>query len=660
MIALVLVLALLFPAALLSRKQGWGRCLLALIVAALAVTSDFLALERTMVPVSRMAGEQTVQGRVLEWEVTDYGSRYLLKTVSPPELKGRKARVYSYEEVAGETGDLIEVEAQLNTDIDRSEWGRGIYFHLLAGEHPIRLLEQKDTFRERILSRLDSIYQPPVRGLVQGVLLGDKEDLEQPFYEMMQGSGLVHLLAVSGIHITLIAMFSRWLFFFLDLPQTWSSVLSLLPVLGYLALAQFSPSAMRAALMAGMFVLGFVLCQEPDGLSALATAALILLIGNPFLLWSVSFQLSFGATLGILMCTPALSKSIQQLLPISWILGRARGRWETLVMGICSTVVASLAASMFSLPFLIFHFQTVPVWGILSSVLALWAVPPLMILSMGAVLFSLLNDWVGGSFFLMAERVLAGVSGLFARWILWVSKLVSQLPGSRLYLHEVGSLVCALLCVVLLILFVYRFDQITPLQQKRRVQCVVSCMVCCLCINAVAQQLMTQGVLSVFLTENAVILTRDGQGAVVGDVCTDYEAREIASILRCEGVEKMELLLCDRDTTKKSVGIDLLLKQVPARAVAVPQAGALYPHICRAAGDAKILTPERLKVQLLGGVTISCRSGTAEIWAGQKKILNSQQNYDIIKQDEDTFYLLREQPVLRLIMDGKAGNRDDF
>lgn len=660
MIALVLVLALMLPVVVLSRKQGWGRCLLVLTVAASAVTANFWALERTMVPVCQMEGEQIVQGKVLEWEVTNYGSRYLLKAEAPPQLKGKKTRVYSYEEVAGEIGDIIEVGAQLSTDIDRSEWGRGIYFHLLAGEHPVRLIEERDGIREGILSRLDALYQPPVRGLVQGVLLGEKEDLEQPFYEMMQDSGLIHLLAVSGIHITLMAMFSRWIFSFLDLPQTWSAVLSLLPVLGYLALAQFSPSAMRATLMAVMFVLGFVLCQEPDGLSALAVSAVTLLIGNPFLLWSISFQLSFGATLGILLCTPALTKSIQQLLPISWILGKVRGRWETLIMSLCSTMAASIAASVFSLPFLIFHFHTVPLWGILSSVFALWAVPPLMILAMGALLFSLIHDLTGGTLFLLVERVLVGVSGLFARWILLVSKLVSQLPGAQLHLHGVGNLVCAILCIVLFILFVYRFDKITLLQQKRRLQCVVSCIVCCICVNAVAQNLMNQGVLSVFSTENAMVLTRDGQGAVVGDVCTAYEAREIASILRCEGVKQMELLLCDRNTTNKSAGIDLLLEQVPARAVAVPKAGALYPHICRAAGESKVFSPNQLKVHLLGGVTISCQNGAAEIWAGQKKILNSQQNYAIMEQNEGAFYLLREQPVLRLMMDGKAGNRDDI
>lgn len=239
---------------------------------------------------------------------------------------------------------------------------------------------------------------------------------------------------------------------------------------------------------------------------------------------------------------------------------------------------------------------------------------------------------------------------------MFVSKLVSQMPGSQLYLHGVGNLVCSLICVILLILFVYHFDEITTWQQRSRVKCVVSCIICCLCVNAAAQHLMNQGVLNVFSTEHALILTRDGQGAVVGDVCTGYEAREIASILRCEGVEQMEILLCDRDTTTKSAGIDLLLEQVPARAVAVPESGALYPHICRAAGEAKVITPEQLQVQLLGGVTISCRSGEAEIWAGQKKILKSEQNYAIIEQEEGAYYLLRERPVLRLMLNGKAGS----
>ena len=72
MIALVLVLVLMLPVVMLSRKRGWGRCLLVLTVAAVAVTADFFALERTMVPIYQMQGEQTVQGKILKWEGTDY------------------------------------------------------------------------------------------------------------------------------------------------------------------------------------------------------------------------------------------------------------------------------------------------------------------------------------------------------------------------------------------------------------------------------------------------------------------------------------------------------------------------------------------------------------------------------------------------------------
>lgn len=240
----------------------------------------------------------------------------------------------------------------------------------------------------------------------------------------MEGAGLVHILAVSGIHISLMALSCTKFLEVFRLPKRYIKILVLLPVWGYVALAQFSPSAVRAGIMASIASLGWLLQRDSDNLCALAAAAMGIVAVSPFALYSVSFQLSFVVTLGIILCTSPLSFMLQQTKIMSFLLGRSGKRMERFWMGVCSTLAASTAATIFAMPVMLWYFHYTAIWGIFGSLFALWAVSPLMILSMLSILFGMLGDI---TVFVLVSKVTAGLAGLFARWILLVSKGISLL-----------------------------------------------------------------------------------------------------------------------------------------------------------------------------------------------------------------------------------------
>lgn len=139
-------------------------------------------------------------------------------------------------------------------------------------------------------------------GMVEGVLFGEREEIDRHFAQMLEDAGLVHILSVSGIHISLLASFCNGVFSRgEDNLRRFTGLLALLPVWGYIALAQFAPSAVRAGLMATLSAVGLLLHRERDALSALAVSAVAIVAFSPFSLYSVSFQLSFWVTLGILL-----------------------------------------------------------------------------------------------------------------------------------------------------------------------------------------------------------------------------------------------------------------------------------------------------------------------------------------------------------------------
>lgn len=662
--AAVLTLLLVLNALSLMRlpKRRMSLIWLVGVSVTAALIVEFASLERTVGRVQPFDGTSpTICARVLEWDRTDYGSKYLIETLDNESFPNHlRARLYTYQEQAAEAGDIIQITAPVTADIQNYDKSRGIYFYVFGGEAAVECIRSQELLRDRIIEETQTLYDDPVLGIVEGVLFGEKGNIEEPIRQMMTDAGLVHLLAVSGIHISLMGAFCGKLFSFVRIPKRFAALLSLGPVWGYIALAQFSPSAVRAGIMATMYTLGMLLQREGDTLAALCTAAIAVLAVSPYSLYSISFQLSFLITLGIILCTGPIAQVLLTTGPVDWLMGRGGERMEKLLRTLCSTAAASLAATVFSMPVMLYHFQYTAIWGVLAAELALWAAAPLMVFAVLSVLFALLHSLSGWLVFLLVARVAAGFAGIFARWILLVSKAISSLPGALFYSHDISMMLCGGVLVALLLLAVYKWKGLSNAAKRRRMACFVSCSVFCLCITMTAETLSDKGMLTIFSTENALVLTRDGQGALIGDVCDEYEAQDVLSILRCEGVERLELVLCTSEDTDESVGLDMVVEQMHPKMVAVEPKGTMYAHILEAMDGAEPVLPQSLYAQLLGGVTIQMLDESVQIEAGGKKLLKTGQRCDIIDQggsEVRRVYLLPEQSALKINMDGKAGTQ---
>ena len=147
------VLLLMLPVLLIQLQKNPNRktdCLmLILLSAAAALLCCFFSAERSMAAVFPLQNRQiSFTAQVLEWDVTDYGSKYLVKTAENEEVpNGLRARVYSYEEPAAEIGDMIKCRATVRQDLKSYDLGRNIFFYAFAGEQPISLLREETTLR---------------------------------------------------------------------------------------------------------------------------------------------------------------------------------------------------------------------------------------------------------------------------------------------------------------------------------------------------------------------------------------------------------------------------------------------------------------------------------------------------------------------------------
>jgi competence protein ComEC len=146
--------------------------------------------------------------------------------------------------------------------------------------------------------------------IMKALVIGDRDGIDKPLREAFNKSGMGHLLAISGLHVGIVASFFFLLFsrlFSLSrtfLDHAWvgkgSALLCIIPVTVYGLLAGMSPSTQRAVLMITVFLMTFLIKREQDSINTLAIAAMVILTVHPPALFSISFQLSFTAVFAII------------------------------------------------------------------------------------------------------------------------------------------------------------------------------------------------------------------------------------------------------------------------------------------------------------------------------------------------------------------------
>lgn len=248
------------------------------------------------------------------------------------------------------------------------------------------------------LDRLHNMgLSPDAESLAAGLLFGERSMLSSDAMHDIRDAGMSHLLAVSGLHIGLLwamVLYPLRLLLLIPYRMNWYTVpwndaikvLSLLILWLYVWMIGLPPSAVRAAIMITISQISSILSLNAWGWHNLITAALLMLSCDPRLITNVGFQLSFGATAGILAFHPMLSYHVDRTMKY-----RKKTFWEWL-RPLKSIFLLTIAAQWFTFPLCAYYFHHVPLFGWIQG---LAVVPLLPILLYGLVLLLLLPSGLG-------------------------------------------------------------------------------------------------------------------------------------------------------------------------------------------------------------------------------------------------------------------------
>lgn len=297
----------------------------------------------------------------------------------------------------------------------------------------------------------------PQASVLQGILLGDRSGISTALEDAFNRTGTSHILVISGYNLTIVAA----LFGGLGRRATWPwrRTLSVLAgITAYTLLVGAGPSVVRAALMAGVVILGRALRRPAHPLNSLALAALTMTAFNPLALWDRGFLLSLAATLGLVLYAGPLQERISAWLAQHAPAGPIRAAGDT----INAVLAPTLAAQSLSLPLLVLWFGQLSPVTLLANTLVLPAQPPLMISGGLATLAAMI--W------LPLGRLLAGIPWVLLTWTVDSVATLAQLPYAVIPLAPPLGLVWAYYALILTA--TWWFSQDTATRQALQVRLV--------------------------------------------------------------------------------------------------------------------------------------------------------------------------------------------
>lgn len=405
--------------------------------------------------------EIRLTGKITQKETKkqDYGESVTvcLSDLSYEELGGRLLCYLAEGQREPKLGSYVEIEGRLKCFERASNPGQfdaALYYQISGISYRLDQAKITKTTTEynrmgetlwqirKHLSGILSLRLPEKEAaLMQTILLGEKGSLDSEIKELYQRSGIAHILAISGLHVSVLGMGLYRLLRKIGVPVKGAALLSMLLLLFYGAMTGFSVSAMRAILMFGLRMLGEMLQRTYDMLTAIAAAAALLLAGQPLFLKSASFVFSFGCVLGLCVVHPALT--MPAAVPQQ---PKRRIKWQEILQ----RLLAPPAMMAVTLPMYLWFYYQIPPYSMLLNLLVI----PLMSYLMAAGLLLLLVNPLPLPIWRIAAALIVGVFRIYER----ACRMCEGLPGAVLNLGKpaVWQLLVYLACLLAVILIRHR------------------------------------------------------------------------------------------------------------------------------------------------------------------------------------------------------------
>jgi len=404
-------------------------------------------------------------------------------------------------------------------------------------------------------------------GIIRGMLLGYREDIPQDVNDTFRRTGTLHVFAISGSHITLIALALLVVLRLLRVPPAWACVVVVPVLVFYVVATGLRASAIRSLIMAGVVIVGWSLQRPSALLNNLAASALIILAWDPFQLFDPGCQLSFIVVTTLILLSPPIGRWLFRWVePDPYIPQICLPRWRLRLVAPCRalavTVAVCLAAWIGSFGIILYYFNLIS----LSAIIANLLIVPLAAASVGLGTTSLML----GAVWDQIAITLNTTHALLIHAMVFISERLARIPNSCFYAPQptVAWIVVG---------YVWLTATILLWLQKKKMRSLGLglagvCMAGGVWLNAWMSDVVRIDVLDVGGGQSVLITGPRFERLLLDAGNTSQGRALVEPFLRSRGVNAVDALVLSHGDAAHYGGASHLLGNIPFRRVMAPDA----------------------------------------------------------------------------------------
>lgn len=500
-----------------------------------------------------------------------YDTAYGAAVEGKIKLEGTEysAVIYLPRNMSAAPGDIIEGTFRLRYTpggLDNATYHRGNGIFLLAypsgwtevtEAERIPLRFYPAVLRKNLIQTANDCFPSDTAFFARALLLGDRTDVDYETNTAFKVSGISHIIAVSGLHVSI--LFSV-VFLFTGKRRVLTSIIGVPIVLLFAAVAGFTPSITRASLMQILMMLALLFDKEYDPATALSFACLVMLAVNPMVITSASFQLSGGCMAGIFLFSARIRAWLDSFR--FWRKWKGKSLKMQFRTWLCSGISVTLSAMFFTTLLGACYFGAVSLIGIVTNLLTLWVITFIFYGIMAVCLLAIFWQW--------GAAALAWLISWPIRYVLIVAKTLAAFPLAAVYTKSIYIIFWLALCYLLILVFLCA--------RKRQPHVLICCGVIGLCVAlglSWVEPLLDGGRMTVLDVGQGqcVLLQSEGKNYLIdcgGD--SDAAAADLAAeLLLSQGISRLDGLVVTHYDRDHAGAVANLLSRVPADAVFLPE-----------------------------------------------------------------------------------------
>lgn len=592
--AFAVVLAVLFFVSLFVRSSR-QQFVLPITFLTMAVASSLyvFAFNSKVVP-ARIYNDKdiTLSGSICDLPYKSYNRYYYVLDADTITIDGStqnvnmKVRLSVGKAFDAKPYDRVTGKAHLflpesSTGLSRQSYYAAKGIHLLGyfsefEDYQIQHTQDKPIYYYFLMARhaltcaLKTIYPSQEAGVASGILLGDKALVDQEVKDSFREVGVSHLLAVSGLHLSVVSWFVMGLLISLKVPKRYAALLACVWIVFFMGLTGFSASVSRAGIMMLIYFIGMALFQTPDSINSLGIAVLLITLFNPFSGGDIGLLLSFAATLGIILFANKINAAFESKT--------ANLRYFAPVCKYFSSSVGlTIASTITTLPITVLVFGRISLVGFLANATILVPSSTMMV----CFLIASLLFFAGPISFLCMPFALVG--GTLLNYVTACAELLSKVPFASVPTsHRFVSFWLGATLLLLALFFYFRLD-------SKSLTVFLSSSFIVLIAGLFSYQLTNHGVtkLAVLDTGDGVslVLTKYGRASVIscgGDSVKSSRVEDYLGSFNIKNIDSM--LLSDFDDKSASFS-DLVASKFDPGIVVLPDNEFIDDKLSRSVAD---------------------------------------------------------------------------